>query len=78
MKLAKEIENFQTENIPNMDPKVIDTFVRGIEDLKNQKIVRNALKVEDKIPSFTLPDAKGKEVSSDELLKNGPIIISFY
>ncbi|WP_424068228.1 redoxin domain-containing protein [Paraburkholderia sp.] len=27
---------------------------------------------------FTLPDAQGRPVSSIELLKNGPVVITFY
>ena len=34
-------------------------------------------KVGDKMPPFTLPDANGKEISSDKLLQ-GSVILSFY
>jgi peroxiredoxin len=36
------------------------------------------LAVGERIPAFTLPDPFGQLVSSDELLENGPLVISFY
>jgi peroxiredoxin len=41
---------------------------------KNQ----TTIKVGDTLPSFALSDALGKEVTSDELLKKGPLLITFY
>lgn len=78
MNLEKIIERFRKETLPQMDTNVIDTLTKGIEDLKIRKIENDALKVGDKMPSFILPDANGKEISSDELLDNGTLIISFY
>jgi peroxiredoxin len=37
-----------------------------------------ALKAGDKAPAFTLDDPDGQPVSSSELLKKGPLVISFY
>jgi len=37
-----------------------------------------AIKVGDKLPEFTLPDAIEKEQSSAELLSRGPLVIAFY
>lgn len=37
-----------------------------------------AIKVGDKLPEFTLPDAVEKEQSSAELLSRGPLVIAFY
>ena len=38
----------------------------------------NALNVGDTIPRFTLPNAKGEPVAIANVLKNGPLVISFY
>ncbi|MBM7580352.1 peroxiredoxin [Jeotgalibacillus terrae] len=40
--------------------------------------VATGLKEGDQMPSFTLPDAAGKEISSDMLLSEGPVIVTFY
>jgi thiol-disulfide isomerase/thioredoxin len=37
-----------------------------------------ALKSGDQAPNFTLPDPDGKLVSSSELLRRGPLVLTFY
>ncbi|KAF4979361.1 hypothetical protein FZEAL_4402 [Fusarium zealandicum] len=39
---------------------------------------QTAVQVGDKLPSFHLLDANGKEVSSTDLVAKGPLLISFY
>jgi len=39
---------------------------------------QSTIKVGEKLPTFVLSDALGKQVASDELLKKGPLLISFY
>jgi peroxiredoxin len=47
-------------------------------DLINSGIVDRALNVGDTIPSFVLPNAIGKLIAIQDLLKLGPVVISFY
>lgn len=61
-----------------MKPQVLETLVKGVDDLKAKKIENNALEIGDKMPSFILPNVSGNEISSDKLLEKGPIVISFY
>ncbi|MFT5207936.1 MAG: peroxiredoxin [Candidatus Omnitrophota bacterium] len=48
------------------------------DDLVASGIEKTALNKGDKIPDFNLNDAFGNQVSSTELLKQGPLVISFY
>lgn len=50
----------------------------AIEDFTQFFKPQNAVQVGDKFPSFRLSDATGKEVSSDDLLAKGPLLITFY
>ena len=36
------------------------------------------MRVGDRIPAFAAPDQDGSEVSSDELLADGPLVAYFY
>ena len=78
MSLAREIENFQNEVIPQMKSSVIKIMGKGIQGLIADNIGECSLQVGHVIPSFSLPDVNGNTVSSDELLKSGPLVISFY
>lgn len=51
---------------------------KAIKDLQQSEIMKSALKKGDQMPAFTLNDIKKGKVSSNELLKKGPLVISFY
>ena len=62
----------------NVSPSVVETMHRATAELIASGAARLAKNVGDKAPSFTLKDPDGNVVSSDELLKKGPLVVSFY
>lgn len=62
----------------NVPYSVIETMHRATAELRDSGLADNALKVGDRAPEFILNDAEGNVVSSAELLKNGPLVVSFY
>lgn len=78
MTLQQDVENYQKEAIPNIPEDILNLLMGKIKKLKETGIENSALKKGDKIPSFTLKNAVGKEVSSDDLLNKGRLVISFY
>jgi peroxiredoxin len=46
--------------------------------LRHSGILAQALKVGDRFPDFTLPDAAGKPLTLKDLLTQGPAVVSFY
>ncbi|WP_299779649.1 peroxiredoxin-like family protein [uncultured Formosa sp.] len=57
-------------------------FMKGvdavIEEAKAFEQGANAIKVGERAPKFKLPNARGKSVSLENLLENGPVVITFY
>jgi peroxiredoxin len=51
---------------------------RATAELKASGLPERVKKVGEKGPAFKLKDAKGKEISSTDLLAKGPLIVSFY
>jgi peroxiredoxin len=49
-----------------------------MDRVRSSGLLDHALKVNDSVPDFTLPDAFGHEISLKTLLKKGPVVISFY
>lgn len=78
MSLALEIENFNKIAAQSTSPEVTEAFQKAIQDWVSTRIDKEALKVGDKIPNFQLEDANGRVISSEKLLKQGAIVISFY
>ena len=54
-------------------------FIDGeTEALIQSGIIENSLRVGQRAPDFTLPNATGGEVSLSSLLTKGPVVLSFY
>lgn len=62
----------------SVPPSVIETMHRATAELIASGAAGRALGVGDKAPRFTLKDPEGRDVSSQDLLAEGPLIVSFY
>ena len=51
---------------------------RAIEGLRASGIMEQVIKVGDRLPSFSLPNAYGQEVRSGDLLAKGPLVLTFF
>ena len=78
MNLIDEIKQFNEKIMPSIPPETMKVMTRATEELAGSGIVNRALGKGDMLPPFSLPDAAGKTVSSEELLAKGPLVINFY
>ena len=78
MTLLQEIKNLQKEMIPKSPENVRDMILKTSAELIERNLGARALKKGEILPSFELTDALGEKRSSDQLLKSGPMVISFY
>ena len=62
----------------NVPPSVIETMHRATSELIASGAAQKALKAGDKAPAFTLNDPDGKPMSSADLLRQGPLVVTFY
>jgi peroxiredoxin len=83
MLLQAQLDAFKTDfeagkppyNVPR---SVIETMHRATAELIASGAANRAKKVGDKAPPFSLEDSEGRIVSSAELLKKGPLVVTFY
>ncbi len=59
-------------------PEAIEKMHRATAELKATGIEGRALKVGDHAPSFTLFNQDHVEVKSSDLLRDGPLVVSFF
>jgi peroxiredoxin len=83
MSLQAKLDAFKTDFEAGKPPysvprSVIETMHRATAELKASGLADRAKKVGDKAPVFTLKDPEGNDVSSTELLRKGPLVVSFY
>jgi hypothetical protein len=62
----------------NAPHEVIEKMHRATAELKASGIEDRALKVGDRAPSFTLFNQDHVQVASEELLRRGPLVVSFF
>jgi peroxiredoxin len=83
MSLQEKLDTFKADfeagkppyNVPR---SVIETMHRATAELIASGLASRAKKAGDVAPSFSLRDGDGNVVSSAELLKKGPLVVSFY
>src|SRR5258708_34935333 len=71
--------DFEAGKPPYSVPRsVIETMHRATAELIASGAAQRAKKAGDVAPSFSLKDPEGNVISSDALLKKGPLVLSFY
>ena len=72
-------KNFEAGGPPYYVPAAVhDTFHRATAKLTASGQAERSIKVGDRAPDFTLPDADGNSVSSGSMLEKGPLVVTFY
>jgi peroxiredoxin len=78
LSLAQQLEQLTTKLRAMVSAERLTTVDQTIEQLIRSGIADQALKVGNTIPSFELPDGDGMLWRSEDLLRNGPLVIVFY
>jgi hypothetical protein len=72
-------KSFESGTPPyNTSRDAVDTMHRATAELKGSGAEGRALKVGDAAPSFTLFNQDDISVSSADLLRQGPLVVSFF
>jgi hypothetical protein len=83
MSLQEKLREFKTQfesGAPpfNVSPEVVATLHRAADEIRASGILERVLKIGDRAPDFSLPNAQSVTVSSHELLTRGKLIVTFY
>ena len=62
----------------NAPREAIETTHRATAELKASGLENGALKVADRVPEFNLFNQDHVQVTSAELLRQGPLVVSFF
>lgn len=77
-RLTKALNQMRSELMSKFDDADWKSYRYLVDWLRRANVGSNALQVGDAAPDFLLPDANGRLVSSEQLRKEGPLVISFY
>jgi peroxiredoxin len=76
--LAKRLRQRLAEGNATRPAELTEAMTRGIELVTTEGVVDSALGVGDEAPRWTLSNALGEEVSLDDRLRAGPVVLAFY
>lgn len=76
--LAKQIEYLNEELSSQLPQEILNAFGKSIEDLKTKRMEENSIQIGEQMPEFLLPNALGTIINSEDILKNGKMILVFY
>ncbi|WP_407156616.1 peroxiredoxin-like family protein [Bradyrhizobium sp. STM 3557] len=74
----KTLDRIRTELLTTFSAADWESYNHLVSWLRDTEVASRALKVGDDAPDFLLPDADGRLHSSEELRRNGPLVLSFF
>jgi len=76
MSLKDELDKMREHG--SADDKIRVAYESLVDQLGRAEAAGRALKVGEVMPSFVLPNAEGRLVFSDDLLRQGPLVVNFF
>jgi len=78
MLLAKKLQEIRDESKDKIPEETRSLMKKATNELRDSGIMDTALQEGDIIPPFELPNSNGMMISSQELLKKGNVVVTFY
>jgi hypothetical protein len=76
--LQNQLNAIKAKSAAMMTPEVLAAIKKGFEEAEHARLLENTLKVGDTAPDFSLPNAEGTVIESEELRRKGPLVVLFY
>jgi hypothetical protein len=78
MSLEEQLAGIRAGAVKRMPPEKRAVMAAATEALGASGILDGAVKVGERLPDFSLPDAQGNPVTSGELLAHGPLVVTYF
>lgn len=78
MGLQEQLDAFKSEFARTAPAGRPALYEAKIEELRASFTLEKAVGVGDEAPDFSLPNARGNQVSLSDLLRRGPVVVTFY
>ncbi len=78
MTLTEQLKEYADNSVKRHPGAAQDTMKNAIAALEATDILAKATKTGDQFSNFTLPNAKGEQISLEDLLQEGKVVLTFY
>lgn len=76
--LQNKLDSMKNNFLKRADKQKIEVYEAGIDSVIKSGVLENAKQVGEEAPNFVLTNAKGDTVELKKLLKNGPVVLTWY
>jgi cytochrome oxidase Cu insertion factor (SCO1/SenC/PrrC family) len=78
MTLNEQLQAIKEKSRERIPAAAREIMERAVEEQRTSGALARVVKVGQRAPDFTLPDASGKPVGLADLLTRGPVVLSFF
>ena len=78
MTLQEQLNTYKKGFQAKAPQATLEIMQRALEELRQSPVMERNIKIGAQAPRFTLRSAVGTMVSLDDLLQQGPVVLSFY
>jgi len=78
MKLPEKMARYTHNFLKKVPPDVVAVMQAAKDGLRNSGVLERTIKVGDRAPDFTLTNTDGRQISLDDLLRRGWLVLGFY
>ena len=78
MSLTEQLDELKQQMAREIPKETLGTLAKALESIGQTGILEKSCKTGDRAPSFALPNVVGKQVSSDDILAQNHMVLSFY
>jgi hypothetical protein len=78
MSLQENLNELKKQSSTKIPAPAMEIMGRATRDLQSSGILDKVLKPGNKVPLFSLPDAQGNIISTQDLLDKGSLVVCFY
>ena len=78
MSLEETLQQFNRDMTGKIPEEKLKLMRDAIDELRSRQLAKNAKQKGDVVDNFSLTNAKGEQIALQDLLQEGPVVLSFY
>lgn len=78
MNIREELQNMADSSKDRIPSEAREVMLSFQKELESKNLLSSLKKVGARFPNFSLPNHLGELVKSEDLLKEGPLVVTFY
>ncbi len=78
MTLGEQLQAIREKSRERIPPEARAIMERATDHLRRAGAVDRVVKVGERAPDFTLPNAAGRRIGLADLVRRGPVVLSFF